>query len=235
MSAPVEGKPSIKQRRLAPENEHGRGLATPYPRRRPAGGGATHPAGPPRGRRRHLLDSARRRLRVGMRRIDEGYRPARVFEETGLRVDVGPLVYVREFAEPAAGRFHMELFYRIDAWRGEPTLANLKGLGGDEFDIREVGWIARDELPGLPSFYPAELADDVWSRLDAPTPSIRHLGLQRQTLTAPDRWWGSRGSPSAPRSWETPGSTPWAGSAAGTSAGRCPVSRPSDTARPGSR
>lgn len=71
------------------------------------------------------------------------------FEETGLRVDVGPLVYVREFAEPAAGRFHMELFYRIDAWRGEPTLANLKGLGGDEFDIREVGWIARDELPGL--------------------------------------------------------------------------------------
>ena len=83
------------------------------------------------------------------------------FEETGLRVDVGPLVYVREFAEPAAGRFHMELFYRIDAWRGEPTLANLKGLGGDEFDIREVGWIARDELPGLPSFYPAELADDV--------------------------------------------------------------------------
>ncbi|MGV8462417.1 NUDIX domain-containing protein, partial [Pseudomonas aeruginosa] len=26
------------------------------------------------------------------------------FEETGLRVDVGPLVYVREFAEPAAGR-----------------------------------------------------------------------------------------------------------------------------------
>lgn len=41
------------------------------------------------------------------------------FEETGLRVDVGPLVYVREFAEPAAGRFHMELFYRIDAWRGE--------------------------------------------------------------------------------------------------------------------
>lgn len=114
-----------------------------------------------------------------MRRIDEGYRPARVFEETGLRVDVGPLVYVREFAEPAAGRFHMELFYRIDAWRGEPTLANLKGLGGDEFDIREVGWIARDELPGLPSFYPAELVDDVWSRLDAPTPSIRHLGLQR--------------------------------------------------------
>ncbi|MBH8874835.1 NUDIX domain-containing protein [Pseudomonas aeruginosa] len=101
------------------------------------------------------------------------------FEETGLRVDVGPLVYVREFAEPAAGRFHMELFYRIDAWRGEPTLTNLKGRGGDEFDIREVGWIARDELPGLPSFYPAELADDVWSRLGAPTPSIRHLGLQR--------------------------------------------------------
>ena len=56
-------------------------------------------------------------------------------EETGLDVDVGPLVYVREFAEPAMGRFHMELFYRIDAWRGELSLANLAGLGGDEFAL----------------------------------------------------------------------------------------------------
>ncbi|QEY65341.1 NUDIX hydrolase [Metapseudomonas lalkuanensis] len=99
-------------------------------------------------------------------------------EETGLAVDVGPLVYVREFAEPAMGRFHMELFYRIDAWRGELSLANLSGLGGDEFDIKELAWISRDELAALP-FYPAELLDDVWERVAAEEVVIRHLGLQR--------------------------------------------------------
>lgn len=99
------------------------------------------------------------------------------FEETGLVVEVGPLVYVREFAEPAMGRFHMELFYRIDAHHGEPTLANLKGLGGDEFDIRELAWISREELATLP-FYPAELLDDTWDRIAPTLPTILHLGLQ---------------------------------------------------------
>jgi ADP-ribose pyrophosphatase YjhB (NUDIX family) len=99
-------------------------------------------------------------------------------EETGLEVVVGPLVYVREFAEPAMARFHMELFYRIDAWRGELSLANLNGLGGDEFEIRELAWVSRDELAALP-FYPAELLDDVWTRVAAEVVVIRHLGLQR--------------------------------------------------------
>lgn len=99
-------------------------------------------------------------------------------EETSLEVDVGPLVYVREFAEPAMGRFHMELFYRIDAWRGELSLANLDGLGGDEFEIRELGWISREELAARP-FYPAELLDDVWERVAGEPVVIRHLGLQR--------------------------------------------------------
>ncbi|WP_375740532.1 NUDIX domain-containing protein [Pseudomonas boanensis] len=99
-------------------------------------------------------------------------------EETGLEVDVGPLVYVREFAEPAMGRFHMELFYRIDAWRGELSLTNLTGLGGDEFEIRELAWVSQAELASLP-FYPAELLEDVWERLAQPEVVIRHLGLQR--------------------------------------------------------
>lgn len=100
-------------------------------------------------------------------------------EETGLVVEVGPLVYVREFSEPSAGRFHMELFYRVDAWSGDVSLNNLRGMGGDEFAIRDVAWIPRADLPRLPSYYPAELLDDVWERLAGVSPSIRHLGLQR--------------------------------------------------------
>ena len=123
---------------------------------------------PPGGGFESECDRNRRRIPSGA--SFRGDRPAGGRRPAGLRARIRR---TRRRALPH-GAVH-----RIDAWRGEPTLANLKGLGGDEFDIREVGWIARDELPGLPSFYPAELADDVWSRLDAPTPSIRHLGLQR--------------------------------------------------------
>ena len=103
------------------ENEHGRGLATPYPAP-PACWWWSNASCWSATRSAATSDSARRRLRVGMRRIDEGYRPARVFEETGLRVDFGPLVYVREFAEPAAGRFHVGavLPHRRLAWRADP-------------------------------------------------------------------------------------------------------------------
>ncbi|MCY1375783.1 hypothetical protein D9M69_632230 [compost metagenome] len=72
----------------------------------------------------------------------------------------------------------MELFYRVDAWRGELSMRNLLGLGGDEFEILDVAWVPRAELPRLESFYPAELLDDVWDRLATAEPVIRHLGLQ---------------------------------------------------------
>ena len=150
MSAPVDRKPSIKQRRLAPGERAWRGLATPY---RAAGllvveqrillvrhevGGDIYWIRPAAASSRNATN--RRRIPSGA--SFRGDRPAGGRRPAGLRARIRR---TRRRALP------MELFYRIDAWRGEPTLANLKGLGGDEFDIREVGWIARDELPGLPS------------------------------------------------------------------------------------
>ena len=62
------------------------------------------------------------------------------FEETGLSVEVGRLIYVREFREDSRNRYHLELYYLADAVSGEITMENLVGLGEDEFDIKEVAW-----------------------------------------------------------------------------------------------
>lgn len=112
------------------------------------------------------------------------------FEEIGLWVDVGLLVYVCEFVEFVVGCFYMELFYCIDVWCGELILVNLKGLGGDEFDICEVGWIVCDELFGLLFFYLVELVDDVWLCLDVLMLLICYFGLQCQMFIVLDCWWG---------------------------------------------
>ena len=76
------------------------------------------------------------------------------FEETGLEVDVGPLVYVREFAEPAMGRFHMELFYRIDARRGEPTWPTSKAWAATSSTSANWPGSAARNWPPCPSIPP---------------------------------------------------------------------------------
>lgn len=80
-------------------------------------------------------------------------------EETNLDVDVGELICVREFYETSAERYHVELFYHIRSWQGEPGLGNLVGLN-DERYIQEVKWLAIDKLSTLKVF-PANLAQDV--------------------------------------------------------------------------
>ncbi len=96
-------------------------------------------------------------------------------EETGLSVDVGELFYVREFYERHSGAYHVELFYRINHWQGEPSMINLKGLGGDEHVIQRVEWVHRNELPAL-KLYPEELKHALWQRLSSDVQGAEYLG-----------------------------------------------------------
>ncbi len=94
-------------------------------------------------------------------------------EETNLDVDVGELICVREFYETSAERYHVELFYHIRDWQGEPGLGNLVGLN-DESYIQEVKWLAIDELSTLKVF-PANLAQDVLPIIEGQS-FATHLG-----------------------------------------------------------
>ncbi|WP_199911812.1 NUDIX domain-containing protein [Dongshaea marina] len=65
-----------------------------------------------------------------------------VFEETGLQVDaIGPLLFLHEYHELKRDTFHLGLIYWIQAWQGELSVHNLRGLGGDEHFIQEAAWI----------------------------------------------------------------------------------------------
>ena len=101
-----------------------------------------------------------------------------VKEETGLTVlEMGPLVYVREFKETSANTFHLEQFRLVTRWEGQIHLDNLKGLGGDEHMIKEARFVPKSELNRL-TVYPVELKDDIWARIIQEPISAVHLGTQ---------------------------------------------------------
>ena len=54
----------------------------------------------------------------------------------------------------------MEIFYLVTKFNGKETTENLKGLGGDEFKIKELRWFSQDDFKGI-TVYPEELKDDL--------------------------------------------------------------------------
>jgi len=100
-----------------------------------------------------------------------------VYEEAGVDVEVGPLVFVREFIETGRNTFHVEQFYLINSWWGKPHLNNLKGLGGDEHVIKAAEWLHRNELSDK-RVYPEELKDLLWTMLAKGEFAPVHLGVK---------------------------------------------------------
>ncbi|MGA9190877.1 MAG: NUDIX hydrolase, partial [Anaerolineales bacterium] len=99
-----------------------------------------------------------------------------VFEETGLRVDVGKLVYLREFLEEKADVHHLELYFLSDSFSGAITLDNVAGNGPDEDYIRDVAWLAREDLHNH-TVFPEHLADGFWEDLNNGFPEVIYLGV----------------------------------------------------------
>jgi len=104
-----------------------------------------------------------------------------VFEETGLTVEVGPLIYVREFSETSACIHHMEVFYLVTEYYGEETMENLKGLGGDEFMIKELKWFAQGDFSDV-TVWPEELKNDFWQTISTNNWSVKYLGVHAEPL-----------------------------------------------------
>ncbi|MGY3569118.1 NUDIX domain-containing protein [Vibrio paucivorans] len=94
-------------------------------------------------------------------------------EETGLEVEVGELICVREFLETHTECYHAEFFYQITAFSGEPHTDNLVGLNDEQY-IQSVEWIAINELDGK-RVYPADLKSKVIGMVEQKNFST-HLG-----------------------------------------------------------
>ncbi|WP_428772111.1 NUDIX domain-containing protein [Vibrio sp.] len=77
------------------------------------------------------------------------------WEETGLDVDIGRLLAVREFLETSAERYNAEFFYHVTGYRGTPHTNNLQGLNDQQF-IQTVEWVSLAQLAGRRT-YPANI------------------------------------------------------------------------------
>ena len=105
-----------------------------------------------------------------------------VFEETGLRVSVGTLIYLRDFIEEPAAVHHVELFFLADSFTGELTMDNVAGSGPDEDFIQDLEWLGKEEMDGL-VVWPDHLVDGFWDDLADGFPQVRYLGVHEAQIS----------------------------------------------------
>ncbi len=97
------------------------------------------------------------------------------FEETGLKVSLSRIVYIREFVDKEYEAFNLELFLLADKFTGYPSLKNVAGCGPDEHYIKDLKWMSRDEMAGIP-VYPDILKNQFWIDLASGFSQVLYLG-----------------------------------------------------------
>ncbi|HSC88127.1 MAG TPA: NUDIX hydrolase [Polyangiaceae bacterium] len=120
-----------------------------------------------------------------------------VWEETGLHVDVGEPIYIKEFFEPVTATHHVEVFFLVtqraasaadtaDAANAVDTAdaasaahtPSAKGQASARAPDRPFAWYRPEELAGLVVF-PPDLAGSFWQERADGTLRCRYLGRPR--------------------------------------------------------
>ncbi len=100
-----------------------------------------------------------------------------VWEETGLDVKVTEEVkYIREFIDKENNILNLELFVEAIVIDGDLTINNIYGNGRDEYFIKAVKWISKDEIKELEVFPEIIKEDSFW--IKNKTKITRYLGRQ---------------------------------------------------------
>jgi ADP-ribose pyrophosphatase YjhB (NUDIX family) len=100
-----------------------------------------------------------------------------VLEETGLEVNVGQMVYIREFVEPRIETHHVEVFFAAEVTGGTLRVGVQPDGSAYVHVIKEVRFVLRKELPGI-KLYPDALVERLWQDLAAGFPATGYLGLE---------------------------------------------------------
>jgi 8-oxo-dGTP diphosphatase len=100
-----------------------------------------------------------------------------VFEETGLTLGELRLVYWREFHHLPSDTLNLEMYFLVDEFHGEPTTANLKGQGDEDY-VKGLRWFTRQELASV-KYFPAILGNDFWFHLEQGFPGVQYLGREQ--------------------------------------------------------
>ncbi len=99
------------------------------------------------------------------------------FEEAGIAVELGRVVYWGQFIDEHFAVHNFELFILCTAFSGELTIANNAGKP-DEMDVLEARFLSRREMSEA-TVYPELLKDEFWDDLARGFPEVRFLGVRR--------------------------------------------------------
>jgi 8-oxo-dGTP diphosphatase len=94
------------------------------------------------------------------------------FEETGLQVDLGPIVYIQEFVEP--GYHFCKFFILCTTFQGQISLAHRDFNEGFLVDAR---FFSQEKMSGL-TVFPEILKEGFWNELKAGFLHTHYLGLE---------------------------------------------------------
>ena len=83
------------------------------------------------------------------------------FEETGLNVVLGSILYLREFVDSELNYHHFEIFILAKSFNGNLTIGNLDPNDMDGPYIKEVRFLSQEETDKL-TIYPEILKDEFW-------------------------------------------------------------------------
>ena len=99
-------------------------------------------------------------------------------EETGLSVELGNIVYVREFLEP--DYHHCEIFFLATSYSGSVVTGENPDVGVQDtaHAIDDVRFVHRREMEGM-NISPDELKTTFWDDLAGGFPTTRYLGVRK--------------------------------------------------------
>ncbi len=100
-----------------------------------------------------------------------------VFEECGLKVEVGRPVLMRQLIYRAQDQNVLTIYFLTNEVSGEITTKNIQGLGSvDEQYIKEIRLFSKDEIKDIKVF-PEYLQEDAfWDDVENNFPRFRFLG-----------------------------------------------------------
>jgi 8-oxo-dGTP diphosphatase len=97
------------------------------------------------------------------------------WEEAGIKVVLGNILYLSEFIDLEQDYHHFEVFILADSFSGTPNIQNLIQEDMDANYVKEARFLTRKEMAGL-TVFPKILKDGFWDDLAAGKLQTKYLG-----------------------------------------------------------
>lgn len=100
------------------------------------------------------------------------------WEETNLKVKPGNIAYIREFMDEEHNKLNLEIFVLIDSHQDQISMKNLESNMDDYQYVKDVRWMAREELEDVVIYPEIMRQDEFWQDAQTGFPAIKYLGRQ---------------------------------------------------------